>query len=76
MVTAWGPVTRRVVAAVIALVVLKPFFNHSEVYMYKHMLFSSLAGHTYFASARLGRAQRKGGRGKNTYGVSVQVFVR
>ena len=31
MVTAWGPVTRRVVAAAIALVVLKPFFNHSEV---------------------------------------------
>ena len=40
------------------------------VYLY------SLAGHTYFASARRGRAQGKGGRGKNTYGVSVQVFVR
>ena len=37
----------------------------------------SLAGHTYFACAYWGRAQGKGGgRGKNTYGVKGQVFVR
>ena len=36
---------------------------------------ASLAGHTYFASAR--RGARKGkGEGENTYGVPGQVFVR
>ena len=43
---------------------------------------SSFAGHTYLrvraleAGASWGRAQGKGGRGKNTYGVKGQVFVR
>ena len=46
------------------------------------LAFPSLAGHTYFACARIGGARKLGararerGKGKNTYGVKGQVFVR
>ena len=46
----------------------------------RRMVVVSLAGHTYFACARIGGARKLGararerGRGKNTYGVKGQVL--